>query len=108
MAALLGIAVHSYCLRPRALPRAFFRLAGPGKPGLETRALVCFAKENFGKLKNHRLMFGTLILFIVNAIAGVLQFTRFSSMPRDDLSNLHLVLLHCSFVQLSSVASVQR
>ena len=51
MAALLGLAVHSYCLRPRALPWAFFRPAGPGVPGLETRALVCFAMGNLGKIK---------------------------------------------------------
>lgn len=32
MAALLGLAVHAYCLRPRALSWPFFRLAGPGEP----------------------------------------------------------------------------
>lgn len=40
-AALLGLAVHAYCLRPRALPWAFFRPAGPGEPSLGAWAASC-------------------------------------------------------------------
>ena len=40
-AALLGLAVHAYCLRPRALPWPFFRSAGPGEPSFEARAGSC-------------------------------------------------------------------
>lgn len=42
MAALLGLAVHAYCLRPRALPWPFFRPAGPGEPLFEARACSCY------------------------------------------------------------------
>ena len=41
MAALLGLAVHAYCLRPRALPWPFFRPAGPGEPGFKAGAGSC-------------------------------------------------------------------
>lgn len=43
MAALLGLAVHAYCLRPRALPWPFFRLAGPGEPLFEARVGSCYS-----------------------------------------------------------------
>ena len=42
MAALRGLAVHAYCLRPRALPWPFFRPAGPGEPWFEGWACSCY------------------------------------------------------------------